>query len=90
LRDAAGDASGKVLLVRDGRAEERSVRLGLRTLDAAEVLEGLAEGDVVLLGGTAKPGARVRTRLIAWKPGAPNAAGTREDIGSMLGNSMGR
>jgi HlyD family secretion protein len=34
------------------------VRLGLRTLDAAEVLDGLAAGETVLRGSTLKPGSR--------------------------------
>lgn len=90
LRDAPGASSGKVLVARDGHAQERVVRLGLRTLDAVEVLEGVAESDAVLLGGTVRPDARVRTRLITWQPGAAVATDTREDVGSTLGNAMGR
>lgn len=84
-----------VLIERDGRAQERVVRLGLRTLDAAEVLEGLAAGDVVLLGSATKPGSRVRA---AAPPGnvshnsARNTArsAAREDAGAALSNAMGR
>ena len=86
-----------VLIERDGRAQERVVRLGLRTLDAAEVLEGLAAGDAVLLGSATKPGSRVRADRqprAAAPPGnsarntARNAA--REDAGAALSNAMGR
>ena len=59
--DAAG-GTATVLVARDGRVEERRLRLGLRTLDAAEVLEGLAAGDVVLLGPAPAPGRRVQRR----------------------------
>jgi HlyD family secretion protein len=90
LRESPSENSGAVLLAQDGRSQERTVRLGLRTLDAAEVLQGAAEGDTVLLGGAIRPGQRVRPRLIAWQPGATVAATTREDPGSMIGNAVGR
>ena len=57
--DLAGDM-GTVLLLQDGRAQARAVRLGLRTLDAVEVLEGLQERDTVLRGGAVQAGDRVR------------------------------
>ncbi len=94
LRSEASAAHAVVHLERAGRVEARSVRLGLRTLDAAEVLEGLAEGDVVLLGQAPAPGKRVRAE------GAPADAlaasrstqrgGKPEDAGSALTNAMGR
>ena len=90
LRESAGAGSAAVLVAQSGRSEERTVRLGLRTLDAAEVLQGLASGDAVLLGGGVRPGQRVRVRVVAWQPGASVAASTREDPGSMLGNAVGR
>ena len=55
-----GRRRASVWLARDGRVEARTVRLGLRTLDAAEVLEGLAAGELVLLGPRAAAGQRVR------------------------------
>jgi HlyD family secretion protein len=83
------DGAATVRIARDGRVEERPLRLGLRTLDAAEVLEGLAAGDVVLLGATPAPGRRVRTDTGA--AAAQRAAkGSREDAGSALTNAMGR
>ena len=90
LRESAGAGSAAVLVAQSGRSEERTVRLGLRTLDAAEVLQGLASGDAVLLGAGVRPGQRVRVRVVAWQPGASVAASTREDPGSMLGNAVGR
>ena len=39
---------GKVLVVKDGKLEERTVRTGLRNWDWTEVLEGLAPGDLVV------------------------------------------
>lgn len=91
LRTQASDASATVLLARDGRAETQAVRLGLRTLDAAEVLQGLNPGDLVLLGGAVEPGARIRTQTVPWQPGQPAAPrAAAPDVGSALTNAMGR
>jgi HlyD family secretion protein len=91
LRTQASIESATVLVVDAGRAQERKVRLGLRSLSAAEVLEGLAEGDQVLLGGAVKAGDRVRAQVIlqqADNAGAPNVG--REDAGSAMTNALGR
>ena len=91
LRKQTADDRATVLVAHDGRAEERSVRLGLRTLDAAEVLEGLRAGDAVLLGRTLKAGARVQPQAVAWRPGTATLPGERaEDAGSAMTNAMGR
>ncbi len=92
LRTQASSASATVLVVDSGRAQERKVRLGLRTLDAAEVLEGLAEGDAVVLGGNAQAGNRIRIRAVAWVPGQPTAirGGATSEGGAALSNAMGR
>ena len=90
LRGNESSNSAMVWIARDGRVEERKVRLGLRTLNAVEVLEGLAEGDLVLLGAigtTPQPGRRVHadtTKLAA----TPLRKG--EDAGSAMTNAMGR
>ncbi len=83
------DAETAVLLVQDGRAQLRGVRLGLRTLEAAEVLDGLTAGDVVLRDAGAAPGQRVRAELV---PGLtnPRRPGAPDDAGSALSNAMGR
>ncbi len=54
-----------VLLVADGRAQRRPVRIGLRSRGFAEVLEGLAAGDLVVPAATPgiAPGMRVRPRV---------------------------
>ncbi len=80
-------AAPAVLVARDGRVEQRAVRLGLRTLQAVEVLEGLAAGDLVLLGSTVpEPGARVRPDTEARPAGR---AGTGS-AGAAMTNAMGR
>lgn len=85
-----------VLVLQEGRAQARAVRLGLRTLDAVEVLEGLAPGDTVLRGGNVQAGDRVRARNVLWTAGdaAPAGAvpgkGQGGDAGVAMGNAMGR
>jgi HlyD family secretion protein len=83
-----GGSAATVHVVHDGRVEARALRLGLRTLEAAEVLEGLAAGDVVLLGPAPEPGRRVRpdTGAAAQR----QARLSREDAGSAMMNTMGR
>ena len=77
LRSQTGSADATVFIAQGDHIRARSVRLGLRTLDAAEVLEGLAPGDVVLLAGQAnKPGQRVRLDMQAWQPSASAGPGT--------------
>jgi HlyD family secretion protein len=86
-----------VLVERDGRIEERAVQLGLRTLQAAEVLTGLSAGDTVLRLPSGSPlaaGSRVRA-VVAANGAAPatfrGARGaTREDAGAAMSNAMAR
>ena len=66
VRSQTNNSTASVLLAIDGRAQEKPVRLGLRTLEAAEVLEGLAPGDLVLLGGQPAVDKRVRVKLQVW------------------------
>ncbi|WP_298826224.1 efflux RND transporter periplasmic adaptor subunit [uncultured Piscinibacter sp.] len=79
-------------VVRDGRVESRRVRLGMTTFDAAEVVEGLAAGEMVLLGAAPAPGARVRPDVsaAAAQRAANGGRASGEDVGSALGNAMGR
>lgn len=84
------DASGgqTVWVAREGRVEARPVRLGLRTLASVEVIEGLSDGESVLVGPAPGPGARVRA-----VPGAVAAAPqarTGGDAGTAMTNAMGR
>lgn len=96
LRSASGGGGGggrggdTVWLVQDGRVEERPVTLGLRTLQQVEVLQGLADGEQVLVGEAPAPGQRVRSVLIAASSAGatPKAAGS--DAGAALSNAMGR
>ena len=91
LRNALPDGSAAVMVSAEGHARTRSVKLGLRTLDAAEVVDGLAEGELVLMGGTPQADDRVRVRRVPWQPGTrmtPGAAAP--DAGAALTNAMGR
>ena len=87
--DATAGAAG-VLVAQEGRARARPVRLGLRTLDAVEVLDGLRAGEAVLLGAELRDGSRVRPRTVAWKPGAVAPAASREDADSAMTNAVAR
>jgi len=62
-RDLRGETA-RVWVVEEGRARPREVRLGIVGENRAEVLDGLQEGDVVLLDPKADwtPGMRVRVR----------------------------
>jgi membrane fusion protein (multidrug efflux system) len=57
-----GDGPPKVYVVQDGKAAERSVKLGLSNGAWVEVVEGLKDGEQVVVVGQAavKPGAAVR------------------------------
>jgi HlyD family secretion protein len=78
LRGDGGEGSA-VWVVRDGRVEARRVRIGLRADDRVEVLDGLADGDWVLLGDGAAPGRRAR----------PVAAEVSTAVGGGQGGSAG-
>jgi HlyD family secretion protein len=85
------DGIASVLLVQDGTVEERRVRLGLRTLGAVEVLQGLAEGDEVLVKPAAQPGAPVRTHVVEPELQAVGSGGAGGESGAaQLTNMMGR
>ena len=88
-----------VLVVQDGRAELRSLRLGLHTLGAVEVLEGLQESEQVIERSSAgadgkvlRPGQRVRAKPVAWLPGAasPVKGASAPGTGSAISSTVGR
>jgi HlyD family secretion protein len=88
---SAAEDTANVLIAVDGRAQLRSIRMGLRSLQAAEVVSGLQAGDTVLLGSSVAADQRVRTREVtgpvAVSP-SPNAqAGA---AGAAMTNAMGR
>ena len=97
LRGPAGGDQASVLVLQDGRAQVRNVRLGLRTLDAVEVLGGLKESDTVLRGhASLQDGQRVRARTVPWTTSSPApttaSQGSAQGAGaaSALTGSMGR
>ena len=84
LRGPAGGDQASVVVLQEGRAQARNVRLGLRTLDAVEVLDGLKEGDTVLRGhASLHDGQRVRARTVPWTTSSP--APTTASQGSAQG-----
>ena len=97
LRGDQATDSAIVLVDREGRIEERVVRLGLRTLAAAEVLDGLSDGDTVLRlpsGSPLKAGSRIRAVVGDAPAAAASSRGLRgatpEDAGSVMSQTMGR
>ncbi len=90
---AAADGNGpprdEVWVAQDGRVQTRAVRLGLRTLAAVEVLEGVADGDAVLVGPSPAPGQRVRP-VAGGAPGATASRTGSGAAGAELSNAMGR
>lgn len=90
-----GDSSqSQVWVAQDGRVQARSVRTGLRNLQAAEVTEGLVAGAQVLVGAAPPPGSRVRVEVLAAPTGNLRDVGLAGrpggDAGSALSNAMGR
>ncbi|MGQ0429328.1 MAG: efflux RND transporter periplasmic adaptor subunit [Gammaproteobacteria bacterium] len=67
-----GDGPPKVFVVKDGKAAERAVQLGLSNGAMIEVVEGLQDGEqVVVVGhGAVKPGAAVRIVNTPARPAA--------------------
>jgi len=89
LRSEDGTGGATVWIEHGGRVELRQLRLGLRTLDAAEVLDGLAAGEAVLIGEAPDPGRRVHAdRSAAAAVAAAKPA--RADAGTAMTNAMGR
>ena len=90
LRSACGTAT--VWLVEQVRLTARVVKLGLETLDAVEVLEGLQPGDQVMVTGKATVDDRVNGRVVAWQPVQSGALSSAQggDAASALSNAMGR
>lgn len=88
----SGPGGDTVLVAQDGRAVQRAVGTGIRTLDAVEVLSGVAAGDEVLLAPALEPGERVRPQRVAWQPSrSPHARGsTAGDPMSAISQGMGR
>ncbi len=64
--------SATAYVVVNGKIAVRSVKLGLETADRVEVLSGLNDGDLVVVGnrGGLTPGQAVETKLIAPAKGA--------------------
>lgn len=79
-----------VRVLQDGRVALRPVTLGLTTLDAAEVTEGLAAGDVVLLGNANGPAAGTRVRPDTAAVAPTGGGASKDDAGSAMSNAMGR
>ena len=91
LTPGADPTRATLRVVQDGRIEERDVRLGLRTLGAAEVRSGVSDGEEVVLRPALPDGTRVRSRLVEVPlDAASGAANGGEGGATQLTNMMGR
>ena len=61
-----GDSPTVMVLAKDGRLEERKVKVGIRTADKAEIVSGLEEGDPVVVGNRAglDAGEKVKPKFV--------------------------
>lgn len=57
---AALRQGSQVLVLAEGVAQARAVRTGLRSADAVEIVDGLRDGELVVLDAALQPGARAR------------------------------
>ena len=82
----------QVWLAIDGVVQKRQVKLGLRTLDAVEIVEGVDENALVLLDPKVQPGDRVHAQIQAWKPQRSqlSQAGATDDPLRGLSQAMSR
>lgn len=66
LRDDPATGTGKqVLVVRDGVAQPQPVRVGIRSLQRAEVLDGVAAGEQVVTDDRIRAGQRIRPLVVS-------------------------
>jgi RND family efflux transporter MFP subunit len=65
-----GDSATVYLITKDGIIEERSVKLGLESPFKIEILSGLAEGDMLLMGNrsSVNPGQHVTPKVVSTEP----------------------
>jgi HlyD family secretion protein len=72
----AVDANGVAWVVKGGKTERRTLRVGVRDALAVEILEGVGEGDELVMGSTdaLKPGTRVTATRKPMNREAPQPA----------------
>lgn len=92
LRPGATDQQATVLVVEDGIARERTLRLGLLTLELVEVTSGLQDGDTVLLDANVAPNLRVRPQLLSagTTPQATTTGTSQDRAGPAISGGFGR
>jgi multidrug efflux pump subunit AcrA (membrane-fusion protein) len=56
-----------LLINKQNKLEERAVRIGIEASDQAEILSGLAEGDLVVIGNRSQlqPGMAVQPKIVS-------------------------
>jgi HlyD family secretion protein len=79
LRKVNGDRAS-VLVLRNGRAQDQQVKLGLQGLTLTQVVSGLTSGESVLASSGVTPGARVRLQVLPLPSAAASAAASGNDL----------
>jgi HlyD family secretion protein len=90
LRNGPTPDKARVWIASDGRAEDRELSLGLRTLEAAEVLGGATAGEVVLLRPALQAGTRVKADTSVHPSVLLRPAGELSSGAAAITNTMGR
>jgi HlyD family secretion protein len=87
---AANEGRGQVLVVAGERTELRAVRLGAIAGGRAEVLEGVANGDIVIVAPAVAAGQRVRPAIVAPESLPEGGARSGDGQGPAMGGISGQ
>jgi membrane fusion protein (multidrug efflux system) len=79
-----------VFLVRGGKAERRLVRVGSASGEVVEILEGLAEGDSVVVAGAEQLRDGAEIRIVAPVGSPPTTTNVGQNTGRKSGQKTGQ
>jgi RND family efflux transporter MFP subunit len=66
IQSVSGGPQSSVMIVKDNKLENRNVTVGIETPDKAEIISGLDQGDLVVVGNRSalQPGETVRPQTV--------------------------